>query len=161
MNKEELIEIKNTYDTAGYFMLYVDEVGFDEKLESTLLKDGIYAVNDFESKFIKAQYAETESHIAELKMFLEFLIQDMSNNMLSPKGRALEDLIESFSALLSADKLALRNLALSRYERHELLKTLVSRHYKINSPENTTELEAFLKYIDEKHTEYLNSLNNK
>ena len=157
MNKEELIEIKNTYDAAGYFMLYVDEVNFDEKLEKKLLKDGIYAVNDFEAKFIKEQYSETESYIAELKMFLEFLIQDMSNNMLSAKGRALEDLIESFSALLSADKLALRNLALSRYENHELLKTLVSRHYKINNPENKTELEAFLKYIDEKHTEFLKS----
>lgn len=157
MNKEELIEIKNTYDNAGYFMLYVDEVNFDEKLEKKLLRDGIYAVNDFESKFIKEQYAETEQPIAELKMFLEFLIQDMSNNVLSANGRPLEDLIESFSALLSADKLALRNLALSRYENHELLKTLVSRHYKINNPENKTELEAFLKYIDEKHAELLNS----
>ena len=157
MNKEELIEIKNTYDNAGYFMLYVDEVNFDAKLEKKLLNDGIYAVNDFESKFIKEQYSETEQHIEELKMFLEFLIQDMSNNVLSAKGRPLEDLIESFSALLSADKLALRNLALSRYENHNLLKTLVSRHYKINNPENKTELEAFLKYIDEKHTEFLKS----
>ena len=157
MNKEELIEIKNTYDNAGYFMLYVDEVNFDAKLEKKLLNDGIYAVNDFESKFIKEQYSETEQHIEELKMFLEFLIQDMSNNVLSAKGRPLEDLIESFSALLSADKLALRNLALSRYENHNLLKTLVSRHYKINNPENKTELEAFLKYIDEKHAELINS----
>ena len=157
MNKEELLEIKNTYDNAGYFMLYVDEVNFDEKLEKKLLKDGIYAVNDFEAKFIKEQYAETEPHIAELKLFLEFLIQDMSNNVLSAKGRALEDLIESFSALLSADKLALKNLALSRYENCKLLKTLVSRHYKINNPENKTELEAFLKYIDEKHAELINS----
>ena len=77
MNKEELIEIKNTYDNAGYFMLYVDEVNFDAKLEKKLLNDGIYAVNDFESKFIKEQYSETEQHIEELKMFLEFLIQFM------------------------------------------------------------------------------------
>lgn len=157
MNKEELIEIKNTYDSAGYFMLYVDEVGFDEKLEKKLLKDGIYAVNDFESQFIKKQYSETEGQIEKLKMLLEFLIQDMSNNVLSAKGRTIEDLIESFSALLSADKLALRNLALSRYEHYALLKTLVSRHYKINNPENKAELEAFLKYIDEKHAELINS----
>ena len=68
-----------------------------------------------------------------------------------------ENTERDFSALLSADKLALRNLALSRYENYELLKTLVSRHYKINNPENKTELEAFLKYIDEKHAELINS----
>ena len=60
MNKEELIEIKQTYNTAGFFMLYVDEVGFDKKLLSKLMHDGIYTINDFEEKFIKETYPETE-----------------------------------------------------------------------------------------------------
>lgn len=157
MNKQELNEIKNTYNNAGFFMLYVDEVGFDAKLEKKLLNDNIYAVNDFESKFIKEEYAETETTIANLKTILNNFIYDMSNKILSPDNRAIEDLIESFFALLKADKLAIKNLELERYENFELLKTLVSRYYKINAPENKTELDAFLKYIDEKHTELLNS----
>lgn len=157
MNKQELNEIKNTYNNAGFFMLYVDEIGFDLKLEKKLLDDNIYAVNDFESKFIKEEYAETEEPIANLKATLKNFIYDMSNKILSPEDRAIEDLIESFSALLKADKLAIKNLELERYEDFELLKTLVSRYYKINAPENTVELDAFLKYIDEKHKELLDS----
>ena len=32
MDKNELLQIKETYNNAGYFMLYVDEVNFDQKL---------------------------------------------------------------------------------------------------------------------------------
>lgn len=157
MNQDELKQIKNTYNKAGFFLLYVDEVGFEPTLVATLMNDNIYTINDFESKFIKNQYPETETQINELKFYLECLIQDMSNNILSAKGRGLEDLLESFSALVETDKVAIRNLSLERYSKPELLKVLFKRHYEVKGL-NISEFEAISKYVDEKHAEYLKSI---
>ena len=66
MDAKELNQIKQTYGDAGYFMLYVDEVNFEQKLVSKLMRDGIYTVNDFEEKFIKETYPETEEQTSFL-----------------------------------------------------------------------------------------------
>ena len=161
MNKEELIEIKQTYNTAGFFMLYVDEVGFDKKLLSKLMHDGIYTINDFEEKFIKETYPETEEIISELKAFLQRLIKDMSNGILSAESKNIDEILEAFSELLKTDKIALSKLDLSRFEKAELLKTLLSRHYDINDKTNQTERDAFFKYIDEKNQEFKKSTESK
>ena len=161
MNAEELNQIKQTYNTAGYFMLYVDEVGFEPKLLSKLMKDGIYTVNDFDEKFIKESYPETEEKTAELKAFLQGLIKDMSNGILSAESKNIDEILEAFSELLKTDKLAISKLELQKFEKADLLKTLISRHYEIDASENKTELDAFIKYIDEKHKEYLKSIETK
>ena len=161
MDKKELFEIKETYNKAGFFMLYVDEVGFESKLLSKLMKNGIYTVNDFEEKFIKETYPEIEDTMQEVKAFLQGLIKDMSNGILSAENKNLDEILEAFSELLKADKLAISKLELQKFEKKELLKTLVSRHYDILADANKTECEAFLKYIDEKHKEYLKSIETK
>lgn len=158
MDKKELIEIKETYNKAGFFMLYVDEVGFEQKLLSKLMRDGIYTVNDFEEKFIKETYPETEEIMQDVKAFLQGLIKDMSNGILSAESKNIDEILEAFSELLKTDKLAISKLELQKFEKAELLKTLVSRHYEILEDANKTELDAFLKYIDEKHKEYLKTV---
>ncbi len=158
MDKKELIEIKETYNKAGFFMLYVDEVGFEQKLLSKLMRDGIYTVNDFEEKFIKETYPETEEIMQGVKAFLQDLIKDMSNGILSAESKNIDEILEAISELLKTDKLAISKLELQKFEKAELLKTLVSRHYEILEDANKTELDAFLKYIDEKHKEYLKSI---
>lgn len=158
MNTQELNEIKQTYNKAGYFMLYVDEVGFDQKLLSKLMKDGIYTVNDFEEKFIKETYPETEPVIAETKVFLQGLIKDISGGILSAESKNIDEILEAFGELLKTDKLAVSKLELQKFEKIELLKVLITRHYDILGGENKTELDAFLKYIDEKHKEYLKTI---
>ena len=158
MNKEELIEIKNTYDGAGYFMLYVDEVGFEPKLVSKLMRDGIYTVNDFEEKFIKENYPEVDETMQNVKLFLQGLIQDMSSGILSAESKNIDEILEAFSELLKTDKLALSKLSPDKFANSSLLKTLISRHYQITDKNNKTELEAFLKYIDEKNKECLKSV---
>ena len=157
MDKNELIEIKQTYNKAGYFMLYVDEVGFEPKLLSKLMHDGIYTVNDFEEKFIKETYPETEIVMQNVKAFLQGLIKDMSNGILSAESKNIDEILEAISELLKTDKLAVSKLELQKFEKAELLKTLLTRHYEINANANKTELDAFIKYIDEKHKEYLKS----
>ena len=157
MDKNELIEIKQTYNKAGFFMLYVDEVGFEPKLLSKLMRDGIYSVNDFEEKFIKETYPETEEVMQIVKAFLQGLIKDMSNGILSAESKNIDEILEAFSELLKTDKLAVSKLELQKFEKAELLKTLLTRHYEINANANKTELDAFIKYIDEKHKEYLKS----
>lgn len=161
MDKKELIEIKETYNKAGFFMLYVDEVGFEQKLLSKLMRDGIYTVNDFEEKFIQETYPETEEIMQDVKAFLQGLIKDMSNGILSAESKNIDEILEALSELLKTDKLAISKLELQKFEKAELLKTLVSRHYEILEDANKTELDAFLKYIDEKHKEYLKSIETK
>ena len=158
MNAQELNEIKQTYNKAGYFMLYVDEVGFKQKLLSKLMKDGIYTVNDFEEKFIKENYPETEAVMIEIKEFLQGLIKDISGGILSAESKNIDEILEAFSELLKTDKLAISKLDIQKFEKSELLKTLISRHYKLLGDENKTELDAFLKYVDEKHKEYLKTI---
>ena len=155
MNKQELNQIKQTYNDAGYFMLFVDEVGFEPKLEAKLLNHDIYTINDFEEKFIKETFPETQNIVAEIKDFLKSLIYDMSNKILSAEGKNFDEILEAFSELLKTDKLALSKLEINKFKNVELLKTLISRHYNICDKNNKTELDAFLKYIDEKHKEYL------
>lgn len=157
MDKNELIKIKQTYNSAGFFMLYVDEVGFEQKLLSKLMRDGIYTVNDFEEKFIKETYPETEEIMQNVKAFLQGLIKDMSNGILSAESKNIDEILEAFSELLKTDKLAISKLELQKFENAELLKTLLTRHYEINTDANKTELDAFKKYVDEKHKEYLKS----
>ena len=89
MDKNELKKIKETYNTAGYFMIYVDEVGFEAKLFSKLMRDGIYTVNDFDEKFIKETYPEMEATMQGVKEFLQGLIKDMSNGILSAENKNL------------------------------------------------------------------------
>lgn len=161
MDKKELFEIKETYNKAGFFMLYVDEVGFEQKLLSKLMRDGIYTVNDFEEKFIQETYPETNEIMQNVKSFLQGLIKDMSNGILSAESKNIDEILEAISELLKADKLAISKLELQKFENAELLKTLVSRHYEILEDANKTELDAFLKYIDEKHKEYLKSIETK
>lgn len=160
MDKKELNQIKETYNTAGFFMLYVDEVNFEQKLLNKLMRDGIYSVNDFEEKFIKETYPETEEKIHDLKLYLQGLIKNMSSGILSAENKNFDEILEAFSELLKTDKLAISKLASGDFENAELLKTLVSRHYEICDKENKTELEAFLKYIDEKYNEF-KTANNK
>ena len=93
MNKEELIEIKNTYDNAGYFMLYVDEVNFDQKLLNKFMRDGIYTVNDFEEKFIAENYPEINEIMTNVKTFLQSLIKDMSNGILSAESKNIDEIL--------------------------------------------------------------------
>ena len=157
MKIEELNEIKNTYNNAGYFMLYVDEIGFDKKMQNKLLSDDIYAVNDFDSKFIKDNYPATSEAFEELKTFLELVIQDLSNGVLSASGRGVDELLESFSELVKVDKTSFKNIKLERYQNANLLKTLFARYYAINEPDNKTELDAFLKFIDEKEKQFLST----
>lgn len=161
MDKNELIEIKNTYNSAGFFMLFVDEVGFEPKLLSKLMKDGIYSVNDFEEKFIKETYPEVEGTMQEIKAFLQGLIKDMSNGILSAESKNIDEILEAFSELLKADKLSVSKLELQKFEKDALLKTLISRHYEIVDSQNKTECDAFLKYVDEKHKEFLKSIEEK
>ena len=157
MDKNELLKIKETYNKAGYFMLYVDEVGFEQKLLSKLMRDGIYTVNDFEEKFIQETYPEIDETMQSVKAFLQGLIKDISNGILSAESKNIDEILEAFSELLKTDKLAISKLELQKFENAELLKTLVSRHYAILGDNNKTECDAFLKYIDEKHTEFLKS----
>lgn len=161
MDAKELNQIKQTYGDAGYFMLYVDEVNFEQKLVSKLMRDGIYTVNDFEEKFIKETYPETEEQTTFLKEFLKGLIKDMSNGILSAESKNIDEILEAFSELLKTDKLAISKLELQKFENAELLKTLISRHYEITDKTNTSEKEAYLKYVDEKHKEYLKSIETK
>ena len=157
MKIEELNEIKNTYNNAGYFMLYVDEIGFDKKTQNKLLSDDIYAINDFDSKFIKDNYPATTEVFEELKTFLELVIQDLSNGVLSASGRGVDELLESFSELVKVDKTSFKNIKLERYQNANLLKTLFARYYAINEPDNKSELDAFLKFIDEKEKQFLST----
>lgn len=161
MDKNELLQIKETYNNAGYFMLYVDEVNFDQKLLNKLMRDGIYTVNDFEEKFIAENYPETNEIMTNVKTFLQSLIKDMSNGILSAESKNIDEILEAFSELLKTDKLAISKLELQKFENAEFLKTLISRHYEIADRTNTTERDAFLKYIDEKHKEYLKSIETK
>ena len=139
-------------------MLYVDEVGFESKLLSKLMRDGIYTVNDFEEKFIQETYPEIDEIMQSVKSFLQGLIKDISNGILSAESKNIDEILEAFIELLKTDKLAISKLELQKFEKAELLSTLVSRHYEINDKSNKTELDAFLKYIDEKHKEYLKSI---
>ncbi len=155
MDKNELNQIKNTYNSAGYFMLYVDEVNFDAKTQKKLMQDDIYTINDFEAQFIKQNYPETTELIKTLKEFLSSIIKDMSHGILSAENKNIDEILEAFSELLKTDKVALQNLSLEKFEEADLLKTLISRHYEINDKNNTQEKEAFVKYIDEKHKAFL------
>lgn len=161
MNKTELEQIKQTYNAAGYFMLYVDEVGFESKLVKKLMDHDIYTINDFEEKFIKETYPETEEKTQETKEYLKAVIKDISNGILSAEDKNFDEILEAVGELLKTDKLAISKLQKQQFSKPELLKTIVSRYYEINDKNNKTEVAAFLKFIDEKHTEYKNSLDTK